>query len=83
MDFQRLYDEYLNHAKKERDPYNVSINLLPFISNVSTSKFDGTCSIKGITGEFFRNLKKTDSSISNYTIDAEQKFVSELIKQSH
>lgn len=81
MDFQRLYDEYLNHAKKERDPYNVSINLLPFISNVSTSKFDGTCSIKGITGEFFRNLKKTDNSISNYTKDAEQKFVSELFKQ--
>lgn len=81
MDFQRLYDEYLNHAKKEIDPYNVSINLLPFITNTTTSKFDVTCSIKGITGEFIRNLKKTDTSISNYTIDAEQKFVSELVRQ--
>lgn len=81
MDFQRLYDEYLNLDKKERDPYNISIDLLPFISNVSTSKFDGTCNFKGITGEFFRNLKKTDTSISNYTIDAEKKVVSELIRQ--
>ncbi len=78
MDFQRLYNEYL---KNDRDPYNVSIDLLPFISNVSTSKFDGTCSLKGITGEFFRNLKGTNTSISNYTIDAEIKVVSELIRQ--
>lgn len=58
MNFQRIYEEYLNNSKKERDPYNVTIDLLPFISNVSTSKFDSTCSLKGITGEFFRDLKK-------------------------
>lgn len=81
MDFQRLYNEYLNFANKDQDRYNVSINLLPFITNSSSSKFDNTCSIKGITGDFFRNLKKTDSSISNYTIDAEQKFVFELVRQ--
>lgn len=81
MDFQRLYDEYLNLSKKERDPYNVTIDLLPFISNVSTSKFDGTCSLKGITGEFFRDLKKTDTSIFNYVTDVEEKVASELTKQ--
>lgn len=78
MDFQRFYDKYLNHSEKERDPYNVSINLLPFITNVSTSKFDGTCGLKGITGEFFRDLKGTDTSISDYVRDAESKVVSEL-----
>lgn len=81
MDFQRIYEEYLNHSKKELDPYNVTIDLLPFISNVSTSKFDSTCSLKGITGEFFRDLKRTDTSISNYVKDAEEKVVLELIKQ--
>lgn len=81
MDFQRLYDKYLNLNLKERDPYNVSINLLPFISNVSTSKFDGTCSLKGITGEFFRDLKRTDTSILHYTRAAEDKVVSELTRQ--
>lgn len=78
MDFLRFYDKYLNHSEKERDPYNVSINLLPFITNVSTSKFDGTCGLKGITGEFFRDLKGTDTSISDYVRDAESKVVSEL-----
>lgn len=81
MEFQRLYDKYLNLNLKERDPYNLSINLLPFISNVSTSKFDGTCSLKGITGEFFRDLKRTDTSILHYTRDAEDKVVSELTRQ--
>lgn len=81
MNFQRIYEEYLNNSKKERDPYNVTIDLLPFISNVSTSKFDSTCSLKGITGEFFRDLKKTDTSISDYVKDAEEKVVSELLKQ--
>lgn len=78
MDFQRFYDKYLNHSEKERDPYNVSINLLPFITNVSTSKFDGTCGLKGITGEFFRNLRGTDTSIGDYVRDAEAKVVNEL-----
>ena len=78
MDFQRFYDKYLNHSEKERDPYNVSINLLPFITNVSTSKFDGTCGLKGITGEFFRDLRGTDTSIGDYVRDAEAKVVNEL-----
>ena len=80
MDFQRFYDKYLNHSEKERDPYNVSIDLLPFITNVSTSKFDGTCGLKGITGEFFRDLRGTDTSISDYVRDAEAKVESELNK---
>ena len=75
MDFQRFYDKYLNNSE---DPYNVSINLLPFITNVSTSKFDATCGLKGITGEFFRDLKGTDTSISDYVRDAESKVVNEL-----
>lgn len=75
MDFQRFYDKYLNNSE---DPYNVSINLLPFITNVSTSKFDGTCGLKGVTGEFFRDLKGTDTSISDYVRDAESKVVNAL-----
>ena len=80
MDFQRFYDKYLNLSEKERDPYNVSIDLLPFITNVSTSKFDGTCGLKGITGEFFRDLRGTDTSISDYVRDAEAKVERELNK---
>lgn len=53
--FQRFYEKYrYGEDEKISDSFHEGINILPFTANPATSNFDNTCSIKGITGEFFR-----------------------------
>ena len=39
------------------DSFRSSILILPFTSNPSTSNYDRSCGLRGITGEFFRRCK--------------------------
>ena len=50
---------YKNTAKgtEFHDSFRSSVLVLPFTSNPSTSNYDRTCGLSGITGEFFRRCK--------------------------
>ena len=58
--------------EKFHDFFQIQINLLPFISNTSSSNFDNKCSLRGITGEFFRKCSEYDvNAVHNYEEDVE------------
>lgn len=67
--FQRFYEKYrYGEDEKISDSFHEGINILPFTANPATSNFDNTCSIKGITGEFFRyNSQVPANPVLDYT----------------
>lgn len=44
-------------GKEFHDSFRANVLVLPFTSNPSTSNYDRTCGLRGITGEFFRRSK--------------------------
>ena len=72
MNFDELKNLY-KKAGKFADEFHKSINILPFTSNPSASNFDNSCSLKGITGEFFRLCEKSGCKpIQDYENDLER-----------
>lgn len=69
MNFEELKTRYEQNGKFI-DRFRESIDILPFTSNPSTSNFDNSCSLKGITGEFFRLCEKSNCKpIQDYEND--------------
>lgn len=54
--FTEFYKE-TTKGKEFHDSFRSSVLVLPFTSNPSTSNYDRTCGLRGITGEFFRRSK--------------------------
>ena len=55
-----FYSEFYKDTAKGKefhDSFRSSVLVLPFTSNPSTSNYDRTCGLRGITGEFFRRSK--------------------------
>ena len=55
-----FYSEFYKNTIKGlefHDSFRSSVLVLPFTSNPSTSNYDRTCGLRGITGEFFRRSK--------------------------
>lgn len=55
-----FYTEFYKDTAKGtefHDSFRSSVLVLPFTSNPSTSNYDRTCGLRGITGEFFRRSK--------------------------
>ena len=55
-----FYSEFYKNTvrgKEFHDSFRSSVLILPFTSNPSTSNYDRTCGLRGITGEFFRRSK--------------------------
>lgn len=55
-----FYSEFYKETAKGKefhDSFRSSVLVLPFTSNPSTSNYDRTCGLRGITGEFFRRSK--------------------------
>ncbi len=72
MNFDALKERYEQNGKFV-DRFRESIDILPFTSNPSTSNFDNSCSLKGITGEFFRLCEKSNCRpIQDYENDLEK-----------
>lgn len=72
MNFDALKEQYEQNGKFV-DRFHASIDILPFTSNPSTSNFDNSCSLKGITGEFFRLCEKSGCTpIQDYENDLEK-----------
>lgn len=80
--FQRFYEKYrYGEDEKISDSFHEGINILPFTANPATSNFDNTCSIKGITGEFFRyNSQVPANPVLDYTTYIEE-FVVNYLRQ--
>lgn len=45
------------------DSFRTSVLVLPFTSNPSTSNYDRSCGLRGITGEFFRRCKDRQAEV--------------------
>ena len=72
MDYNFYAEQYYNSNHKFVDFFQKSISLIPCNSNTS-SKYDKTCGIKGITGEFFRRISSvTHKPIKDFETDAIQ-----------
>lgn len=56
---------------KPKDPFRAIIGLLPFTSNPSSSDFDSSVPLRGITGEFFRLASDSDVLPFSEYADAE------------
>ncbi len=68
--------------EKFYDSLQTQISLLPFTSNTSISNFDNKCSLRGITGEFFRKCSEYDvNAVHNYEVDVEDP-VSQYLSQN-
>lgn len=55
-----FYSEFYKNTAKGtefHDSFRSSVLVLPFTSNPSTSNYDRTCGLRGVTGEFFRRSK--------------------------
>ena len=71
MNFEKFYNTYLQEGNNSKDEFHETINVLPFTSNPSTSNFDSSCGLKGITGEFFRKCSSHEIiPITDYKKDA-------------
>ena len=91
MDIEKFKNKFIVSAKpsegfrdnkKFHDYFQVQISLLPFISNTSSSNFDNKCSLRGITGEFFRKCSEYDvNAVNNYEEDVENP-VSQYLSQN-
>ena len=60
----KFYTEFYKDTVRGRefhDSFRSSVLVLPFTSNPSTSNYDRTCGLRGITGEFFRRSKDKQS----------------------
>lgn len=74
-------EEYIEN-KKFFDALQTQISVLPFTSNTSSSNFDNKCSLRGITGEFFRKCNEYDVyAVQDYQIDVEDP-VSQYLSQN-
>lgn len=72
MDLNDLKERYEQNGKFV-DRFRESIDILPFTSNPSTSNFDNSCSLKGITGQFFRLCERSNCKpIQDYENDLEK-----------
>lgn len=68
--------------EKFYDSLQTQISLLPFTSNTSSSNFDNKCSLRGITGEFFRKCSEFDvNAVHDYAVDVEDP-VSQYLSQN-
>ena len=69
-----FYSEFYKETAKGKefhDSFRSSVLVLPFTSNPSTSNYDRTCGLRGITGEFFRRSKdKQAKAIENFEKNA-------------
>lgn len=54
--YKEFYKE-TGKGKEFHDSFRSSVLVLPFTSNPSTSNYDRTCGLRGVTGEFFRRTK--------------------------
>ena len=62
---------YKSEGKEFHDSFRGNILILPFTSNPSTSNYDRTCGLRGVTGEFFRRIKdKQAKAIEDFKKDA-------------
>lgn len=52
-----VVENVLLEDKEFTDAFRSSVQVLPFTSNPSTSNYDRSCGLRGITGEFFRKSK--------------------------
>ncbi len=77
--------EVVNIEGKEfTDAFRSSVQVLPFTSNPSTSNYDRSCGLRGITGEFFRKIKGENTRvISDFEDDAVSPVRDYLLKQKH
>lgn len=70
----KFYSEYYKKTAKGiefSDSFRSSVLVLPFTSNPSTSDYDRTCGLRGVTGEFFRRCKdKQSKAIEDFEKDA-------------
>ena len=62
LDYSKFTEHYYNKDQKFADNWYETINLLPFTSNTSTSSYDKTCGLLGVTGEFFRKWENKEIS---------------------
>lgn len=63
-----FYKEFYKETAKGiefHDSFRSSVLVLPFTSNPSTSNYDRTCGLRGITGEFFRRAKDKQAKAIN------------------
>ena len=58
--YSKFTEHYYKKDQKFADNWNETINLLPFTSNTSTSSYDKTCGLLGVTGEFFRKWENKE-----------------------
>lgn len=69
-----FYSEFYKETAKGKefhDSFRSSVLVLPFTSNPSTSNYDRTCGLRGITGEFFRRSRdKQAKAIENFEKNA-------------
>ena len=69
-----FYSEFYKETAKGKefhDSFRSSVLVLPFTSNPSTSNYDRTCGLRGITGEFFRRSKdKQAKAIEDFAKNA-------------
>lgn len=61
MNTEKFYSKYYyldgevhDDSGKTEDAFHETINLLPFPTKTSSSDFDSSVPVRGITGEFFR-----------------------------
>ena len=81
--FSEFYKETAE-GKEFHDSFRSSVLVLPFTSNPSTSNYDRTCGLRGVTGEFFRRSKdKQAKAIEDFEKNAVYPVRSYLEKNKH
>lgn len=79
-----VVEDVLIEDKEFTDAFRSSVQVLPFTSNPSTSNYDRSCGLRGITGEFFRKSKdRQTKAISDFEINAVQPVRNYLLQQKH
>ena len=69
--FEEQFYKNTSKGKEFHDSFRVNVLILPFTSNPSTSNYDRTCGLRGVTGEFFRRIKdKQAKAIEDFEKDA-------------
>lgn len=61
--FNRLYYVKSQDGSVWSDKFRTSILVLPFTSNPSSSAYDRSCGLLGVTGMFFRLCKDTETNV--------------------
>lgn len=79
-----VVENVLLEDKEFTDAFRSSVQVLPFTSNPSTSNYDRSCGLRGITGEFFRKSKdRQTKAISDFENNAIQPVRNYLLQQKH